>query len=691
MSKKDQELHDVHAEGKRRWEDFWAATYRENELALQDRRFVIVHGGQYEGNLGEEYQDRPKPEVNKCKMAQRKINSEYRKNPITADFIGRNGEIDDDLANQLDGAYRSDEQDYCGQEAYDACADEAFSGGKGAYRLRAVYEDEFDPENDSQRIAFEHIPDADVSVGFDLNAKRQDKGDAEWGGIVTAMTPEAYKEKYGEDPASWPRSYNTDYWDWWKPDLVYIFEYYRVEYGKRKLRVYQSIDNEEVRIFEDEIEEDPSKEIMLLATGHVHLPERDRSIKVREVYKYIMSGSKILEECGRVPGNVIPIVLQYGERYIIDGIERYNGFVRTLKDAQRIYNMLIGLLSEIAVNGTQELPIFAPDQMPEQLREFWANANREQYPFYLAEPLRDADGNIVSAGPMAFSKAPEVPPALAALINVVGGDIRELLGDNQSNQDLVSNISGKAVELIQQMQDLPNFIFLDNARKARKRGVEIWLEMAKELYVEKGRKLRTVGTEGDAGQIEIGRPKIMPDGAVGAEFDIQDSNIGVYADVGPASVSKKAAAAKEMLNALQIVQPGTEEHAILLASAFLNMEGEGIQEMRPYWRRKLVRMGVLEPTKEERQEMEQEAQAAAQEPNPESEFLLAEATKSQAQAQKAQADTALTLAKTEETQAKTAETLAGIDRDDREQALKAAEAINQAVAVPPRQTGEQIG
>lgn len=693
MANDSKEHADVHSEGRKRWNDWWTANHRENEESMNDRRFVVVHGGQYQGSLEDEFENRPKPEINKCKMAQRRINSEYRKNPITSDFIAKDGVIDEELASQLDGAYRSDEQEYGGQEAYDGCADEAFAGGKGAYGLRAVWEDEFDPENEKQRIEFYHIPDADISVAFDGNAKRQDKSDAGWGGKITAMTREAYEEEYGEDATSWPlgRNSNTDDWDWFTPDLIYIFEYYRVEIGTRKVLVFKipGDGNEEVRIFADEIEEDPDKELMLLATGHEHLEDRDRDIKVKEVFKYIMDGARILEGPERIPGNVIPLVVQYGERYIIDGLERFNGFVRTLKDAQMIYNMLIGMLAEASVNGLRRIPIVAPEQLPGTLGDDWANANREQPAYLRLEPLRNADGAIESAGPIAWTEVSQIPPELAALINVVGVDIKELLGEGLTNDEIVSNISGKAVDLIQQTQELPNFIFLDNARKGRKRGVEIWLAMGKELYVEDGRELRTVGADGEMGQIIIGRPKSDEAGVVTTEFDIRNSNIGVYADVGPASVSRKAASARELLAAYQNAPQGSEESMVLLAGAMMNMEGPGVEELRPYWRKKLIGFGAIDRNKEEQEEFDKEQAALAnQPPNEEQQFLISEAKKNDATAVKTVADTFKTLAETEETKADTIETLAGIDRDDLQQAIDARQALNDAGTAQPLQTGE---
>jgi hypothetical protein len=89
---------------------------------------------------------------------------------------------------------------------------------------------------------------------------------------------------------------------------------------------------------------------------------------------------------------------------------------------------------------------------------------------------------------------------------------------------------------------------------------------------------------------------------------------------------------------------------VLQAMAMMNMEGEGISEVREYFRKKLVQMGVLKPTDEEAQQMAGEA--GKQDPN--AVFLESAAEEAQAKAANARADVLLTLAKTEETKAKTA-------------------------------------
>jgi hypothetical protein len=124
--------------------------------------------------------------------------------------------------------------------------------------------------------------------------------------------------------------------------------------------------------------------------------------------------------------------------------------------------------------------------------------------------------------------------------------------------------------------------------------------------------------------------------------------------------------------------------------AMMNMEGEGIGDVRDYFRHKLIKMGVVKPTDEEAKELQ--AELANTPPDPNTQFLQASAEQAQAEAVHARANTVLTVAKAKETEAKTMDTLAGIDRADREQLLKTVQALGEAAQPggempPPVQPG----
>ena len=671
---KDQKLANAHYEALIEFDSIQSAMRDERLQCLQDRRFYSISGAQWEGPLADQFQNKPKFEVNKVNLSVMRIINEYRNNRITVDFISKVGDEDDRLADACDGLYRADEEDSAADEAYDNAFEEAVGGGFGAWRLRNEYEDEYDDEDDRQRIRIEPIYDADSTVFFDLNAKRQDKSDARSCYVLTAMTREAYIEQYNDDPTSWPKEISEQFFDWATPDMVYVAEVYKVEERNEVIRIFQTIDGEEERYSQADFEGDDTLEETLAAVGTIEV--RQKRVKRRKVRKYLMSGGGILEDHGYIAGTEIPVVPVYGKRWFVDNVERCMGHVRLAKDAQRLKNMQLSKLGEISALTPIEKPIFLPEQVAGH-EMMWAEDNLKNYPYLLVNPVQDANGNELASGPIGYTKPPQVPAAMAALLQITEQDMQDILGRQEAGEEMVSNISGKAVELIQSRLDMQSFIYMSNMSKAVKRSGEIWLSMAREILVEPGRKMKAIGMQGELSTVELGRPILNEEtGEVEYENDLSNAKFDVSVDVGPSSSSKRQATVRALVGMIQISQD-PETRMVLTAMAMMNMEGEGIWEVRDYFRTKLVQMGVIEPTEEEAAEMM--AAMQNQQPDPQSLYLQAEATKAQAQAVKAQADTEYTIARAEETRAKTVETLASVENDQRESAVKTAKNLQDIV------------
>ena len=148
---KEQRLANVHQDALIEFDSIQSAMRDERLQCLEDRRFYSIAGAQWEGALAEQFDNKPKFEVNKIHLSVMRIINEYRNNRITVDFISKEGDEDDRLADVCDGLYRADEEDSSADEAYDNAFEEAVGGGIGAWRLRTVYEDEYDDEDDRQR------------------------------------------------------------------------------------------------------------------------------------------------------------------------------------------------------------------------------------------------------------------------------------------------------------------------------------------------------------------------------------------------------------------------------------------------------------------------------------------------------------------------------------------------------------
>jgi hypothetical protein len=662
---KSQKLADIHRKALTGFRATADVSRQERGMSLQDRRFASVAGAQYEGALGEQYANKPKLEVNKVGQALIALKGQYRQNRITVDFVPKQGGEADVTADMLDGLYRADEQDSGGQEAYTNAFDEMAAGGFGAWRIKAIEEDEEDDENEEQRLAFEPIHDADKSVYFDLGAKRVDKSDAQECWVLNPLPRKAYEETYDDNPANWPEEFTQYASDWCSPDVVVVCEYYIKVKEREVYQVWADPQGEEQELEAEDLaevdDEGVSRLEMMQATGWRLLREKVK--KCIYVDKYILSGGKVLSGPHRIPGKHIPIIPVFGIRSVIDGIERWKGLVRDAKDSQRLKNMQISDLALTASTGGRAKPIFTPAQMKGSPEEMWKNDGIANYNYLLVNPLVDpATGQVVSTGPIGYTQPAQVSPAAAALLQLTETDMQDVLGNSTNTEEIRSNVSADAVELVQAKHDTRSFIYLDGLAVAMRRCGEVWLSMAKEIYVEEGRVMKAVSEDGKTTSFTLKRPTMDRDGQKMVENDLASVKMDVIVDIGPSSASKRSATVRALTGMAQVAGD-PETQSVLSSAALMNMDGEGLDDIRGFFRSKLVKMGVVKPSDKEAAELQAEAENAP--PDANTAYLMAEAQKSQALTVKAAADTELV-------KAKTAETLAGITMEQRAQVLELA-------------------
>jgi hypothetical protein len=672
---KEEKLAKVHATARAEYDRVWASQQDTRLQCTSSRRFAAIPGAQWEGRLGEQFENKPKPEINKVMLSIQRIFSEYRNNRITADFVPKDGATDKDLADVCDGLYRADEQDSCAEEAYDNAFEEGVAGGIGAWRLRAEYENPYDDEDERQRIRFEPIFDADSSVFFDVDAKRYDKVDAKRCWVIYTQDRESYKREWNDDPASWPKDEGGAEFDWCTPDVVYLAEYYEVEEKPDTVHVLAGVEGEK-RFTDEELmaeaEVDDVEEALGILAMAGMMKVREKKVKRRCVRKYIMNGRRILEDCGYIAGKHIPIVPFFAKRFFVDGVERAMGHGRLAEDASRIKNMQYAKLMELSALSSVQKPIMTPEQVAGH-QIMWSEDNIKDYPYLLVNPVTTPDGQKSPQGPVGYTQPPQVPPALAALLQVSETDMMDILGRPQDGQEVVSNISGKAVEMIQQRLDMQAFLYMSNFAKSMRRCGEIWLSMAKELYTEPGRKMKMIGEMYNVESVTLGEEMIAEEGGIKARNDLSRADFDVVVDVGPSFASKRDATVRALTGILQMVSDPAEAK-ILQSLILMNMEGEGLSQVNEYYRKQLVQMGVIEPNDEEREAIEQ-AMANPQ-PDPQALFLESEARKNDARAELDQARTLKTAAEADKV-------VADIENTDADTAKKLAEARDIARGEPP--------
>lgn len=671
---KEQRLANVHAAAITEFDLIQGAVKDERLQCLKDRRFYSIPGAQWEGDLGAQFDNKPRFEVNKAHLAVIRIINEYRNNRISVDFTSDGDMTDDHLADTCDGIYRADEEASTAEEAYDNAFEEAVGGGMGAWRLRNEYEDEEDADNDEQKICFEPIYDADSSVFFDLQAKRQDKADAKHCFVLTSMTKPSYIEEYDDDPDTWSKTITQQHFDWSTPDIVYVAEYYKVEEKRTIIHIYEMLDGSEKRIPDNELDED--EEAHLAAVGAKKIGEK--KIKKRRVHKYIMSGGKVLEDCGFIAGPNIPIIVTYGKRWYVDNVERCMGHVRLVKDAQRLKNMQVSKLGEISAYSSVEKPIVTPAQIAGH-ENMWSQDNIENYPYLLLNPIENEEGQEVPSGPMGYTKSPSIPPAMAALLQITEQDIQDLLGNQDRGEELQAGISTETAHLIQNKLDMQTFIYMSNFAKAMKRCGEVWLGMAKEVYVEENRKKKILSEDGESDYVTLAEPGLDKDSKTILKNDLSKAKMEITVEVGPASSTRRAATIRALTNQLKITtDPETQQ--VLNALIMMNMEGEGVSEVRSFFRKKLLKLGVVQPTEQEQQDMAEEL--ANQPPSAQDQYLAAAANQANADAEKKQVEVIETQANVDKLRAQTQEILSKVDAETLKNYIEFVQMLGPRVEAP---------
>jgi hypothetical protein len=536
--------------------------------------------------------------------------------------------------------HRADSYRFKSQQARDNGALEAFAGGFGAYRLTNEWADPYDKDSDHQRInPGLVIADADQRVFFDPDSKLYDKSDAKFAFVITAQGREEFEDQHDGALSDWAVPQVDPPYDWFTPDVVKKAEYYEVEDHDEKLLILtHRLSEEEQRYWESEI--DPAELADMKKMGWA---VKARTMARKRVHKYVMSGEEVLADKGIIAGDRIPIAPYYGKRYYVDGVERFEGYVQSKMDVQRLYNMAVSKIAETSAQSPREIPIFASQQMPPHLADLWARQIVERHAYALVEPLVDpATGAMVSPGPIGKVSAPQIDPATVAAVQIARND---LTADQQDGSDEVkANTSEEAMAFAATRVDAKSGIYLDNWRQTVQCEGEIYLSQSADIYYETGRVVETMSEDGNDGTATLVQQYTGQDGATGYRNDFTRGHYKVVVDVTEATATRRDKTVRSgLLIAEAANQLGDAELGqAALITAIANMDGEGMTELQKYARNKGIQSGLIEPTEEEKAVLEQAAATAAQQPpDPQAEFLTAKAEEAKASAIQKTADAGL--------------------------------------------------
>lgn len=641
----------------------------QRRAANEDIRFCNVDGGMWEQWLADTHSDRHKRAKLEFDITSNFVNrfrGEMNLNRVNVQYTPNDDVTSDDQAELLTGIYRADFKDNDGQIAQDNAVGEQAQCGVGHFKMLAKFSDEEDPENESQDIHFEPIYNSYSTVIWDPQAKRIDKKDAGWCTVLTTYTRDSFKHEFPDtQPVSAYTPMTRRFLDWIKGDLIYIAEMYRAKIKHETVAVYQNVELGEIASYPL----DEAKKIRdeLAEEGWTFV--RNREIKRRTIEKSIFSGLEFIEKDVRIAGKFIPVIPMYGYRAYIDGLERYYGLVRKLKDANRILNTSMSRMAETSASSPDEVPILTTAQV-EGREEDWSSADRHAYE--LINGGVDENGNPIAPGPISYTRPPAIDPNTLQMAEFASTFAQQLTGAPQDTID--PQASGKAINAMIGVLNLNTQILADNRATAVKHSGTVYLSIANEVYANLRTK-RVAKQDGTVDLVQI-NTTIMDDdsGREVVAATIVDGDYAVDVDVGPQYESQRDATADKMLELIQIASTIDVDIRPMVHGYIENIKGTGLDGVKEFgqiekrkYRLELMMQGWVQPENEEEEadlERFQQQQAESQEAEAQTlEASLAkqadaDAVKSEAEAGKTRADTGKSLAETKKTEAETVRTKA---------------------------------
>lgn len=465
-----------------------------------DMKFTLKPGEQWDVDTKRDRgKDRPMYEFNELRIKCKNAINQIRTNRPQAKIRGFE-EGDKELAEIRQGLFLNIWNDSDGDSVTDYTAIHQVVGGYGAIRVDTEY-DEMSVSEQNIKIRSVINP---MCVLADRNARDEMKRDAKHWFVFSKIPNDEFEAKYPEaDRVSFELDTELEPDD--DEETTWVAEYWVKKPIVRNLCLLsngKTIDKDDPRNSE-------------LPDGVTVVKERRAN--GHKICQYIISGSAILEGPNDWAGTMFPFVPVYGEYMVVDGKVVWYGLPRFGKDAQRAHNWAMTSVIE-TIAAAPQAKFWATPEQARGHTAMWAEANKKNFPFMLANPDPAMPGFPQMMG------GAQVPAALVTVAQMSANALNNTVGIYEANEGRQSNeTSGRAIRARQESGQLATYNFGDNMAKAHRRIAEIVLDLQPKIY-DTERNIRILGKDGSEKYIRINQPdpvtgKILNDLSAG-KFDI---------------------------------------------------------------------------------------------------------------------------------------------------------------------------
>jgi hypothetical protein len=425
--------------------------------------------------------------------------------------------------------------------------------GMGAFHLSLEYNS--DEAVNDQDIHIKPIADP-MAVVFDEMSVAPDGGDANHAFVVEDLPLDIFKARYPwAATSSFDPGFRNSSTVWYSDNSIKVVSYWRMV--DRGVRILALLTDGSTKDLADQIPDGMDRdEFIMQATLQGIIARRGdgepyvRIVPKRVAEMYLCSGGDILEGPYRLPISSIPV-------YRVPGWELRNGnrvqrwgLVRFLKDPQRLHNYWRSVIAEQLVAAPRNKWVATRDAISGHEKE-WKTSHISDDPLLMY--------NAEGGKPERIAPPPADAGLLTEAANTVQ-DIRDVSNIHEAALGMKSNeVSGKAITARQQMTDLASYIYHDRLRLAEERCAKNINELIPVVY-DTTRIVTIFGQDDKAVQAVINDPS-------DPNTDVTLGKYGITVTTGPATITKRALAAEQMMAFVNAVPESASMVMDLVAEA----------------------------------------------------------------------------------------------------------------------------
>lgn len=520
----------------------WEVQFR--ALYVQDVKFAngdSDNGWQWPEDLrrDRETNKRPALTINKTQRHVALITNDARQNKPSISIKPTGNESSFESAQIYEGLVRDIEYKSHAQDIYDDANDSQVEGGIGYWRVEQYY-----PDDDSFDQALRISPVRNhLAVLLDCDIKQKDGSDAEHGFIFDEMPRKEFERQFPDidERSIATTTAFTEGDDWVRQDYIRIAEYYRIKKTEDELYWVEAENGESSTFLASEAPKNFKDEL-------VDGKYRKRKVTRKQLEWFKIAGNAIIarrtEKENPLKGQFIPIARVVGIEKVIDGRLERKGFVRALKDPQRMYNY--NSSGQVEFGALQsKTPWVGAAAAFEGNEVAWNNANRNNAAYLTFKHL-DGEGEQLpdSALPRRIDP-PVTAPAMLQGMQIAASEMEMVSGQYQAQMGQPSNErSGKAIAERQRQSDVATYLFVNNLAIAIRYTGRIIIDLVPHIYDTK-RVLQILGKDGVQSKVtldpeaENAYSSTTEQGVENVLFNPAVGKYEVQADVGPAYATQR--------------------------------------------------------------------------------------------------------------------------------------------------------